>query len=177
MKDIFYTRVSEFFDAFDCRLDTELQAKLIEEELNEFIEAASLVGHNSPTIEELSNFLKESCDVLFVSIGMKVIEDRLDLEPALRVSDEAAMKTIVYLGIVESLNESTEGIFDKVALKVFHKVCDSNMTKLDDAGNPVRDATGKVVKGKNYVAPDLTEEAQTLRMVWPNMAGHDRIAA
>lgn len=31
----------------------------------------------------------------------------------------------------------------------------SNMTKLDDAGRPVRDQHGKVVKGPNYRPPDI----------------------
>lgn len=41
--------------------------------------------------------------------------------------------------------------------EAYHRVFESNMTKLDDDGNPVRNAAGKVAKGKNYVPPYLSD--------------------
>lgn len=41
--------------------------------------------------------------------------------------------------------------------EALYRVFESNMTKLDDSGKPVRNADGKVVKGSNYVPPDLQD--------------------
>ena len=37
-----------------------------------------------------------------------------------------------------------------------HRVFESNMSKLDDQGNPIYREDGKVLKGPNYQPPDLT---------------------
>jgi predicted HAD superfamily Cof-like phosphohydrolase len=39
----------------------------------------------------------------------------------------------------------------------FNRVHSSNMSKLDDEGNPVLNSYGKVTKGPNYKAPDLED--------------------
>ena len=39
----------------------------------------------------------------------------------------------------------------------FKRVHDSNMSKLDDDGKPLRRADGKVIKSKNYKPPDLSD--------------------
>jgi len=40
---------------------------------------------------------------------------------------------------------------------VFNRVHESNMSKLDDDGNPIRDKEGKVMKGPNYVEAKLED--------------------
>ena len=40
--------------------------------------------------------------------------------------------------------------------KTFKVVHDSNMSKLDDDGKPIYREDGKVLKGPNYVKPDMT---------------------
>ena len=40
---------------------------------------------------------------------------------------------------------------------VFNRVHESNMSKLDDDGNPIRDKEGKVMKGPNYVKAELED--------------------
>ena len=37
------------------------------------------------------------------------------------------------------------------------RVFDSNMSKVDDSGNPIKNAAGKVMKGPGYVPPDLSD--------------------
>lgn len=37
------------------------------------------------------------------------------------------------------------------------RVFESNMTKLDNEGNPVKNAAGEVMKGPNYVPPDFSD--------------------
>ena len=41
--------------------------------------------------------------------------------------------------------------------KCFDEVQQSNMSKLDDHGNPIYNASGKVMKGPKYFKPDLSK--------------------
>ena len=41
--------------------------------------------------------------------------------------------------------------------KCFDEVQNSNMSKLDDNGNPIYNESGKVMKGPNYFKPDLSK--------------------
>ncbi len=41
--------------------------------------------------------------------------------------------------------------------KCFEEVQNSNMSKLDENGNPIYNETGKVMKGPNYFKPDLSK--------------------
>ncbi len=41
--------------------------------------------------------------------------------------------------------------------KCFDEVQNSNMSKLDENGNPIYNETGKVMKGPNYFKPDLSK--------------------
>ena len=41
--------------------------------------------------------------------------------------------------------------------KCFEEVQNSNMSKLDDNGNPIYNEHGKVMKGPNYFKPDLSK--------------------
>jgi NTP pyrophosphatase (non-canonical NTP hydrolase) len=44
--------------------------------------------------------------------------------------------------------------------EAMQRIFDSNMSKLDDAGAPIRNEAGKVTKGPNYKKPDLTDLVQ-----------------
>lgn len=41
--------------------------------------------------------------------------------------------------------------------EAMYRVFQSNMSKLDDSGKPVRNEYGKVLKGPNYKLPDLSD--------------------
>ena len=41
--------------------------------------------------------------------------------------------------------------------KCFEEVQNSNMSKLDENGNPIYNVSGKVMKGPNYFKPDLSK--------------------
>ena len=41
--------------------------------------------------------------------------------------------------------------------EAMRRVFESNMSKLDDTGAPIRNEVGKVLKGPNYKAPDLSD--------------------
>lgn len=49
----------------------------------------------------------------------------------------------------------TEGLQDQIE-KVFDKVHESNMSKLQSNGKPLKRADGKILKGENYKEPDLS---------------------
>ena len=51
-----------------------------------------------------------------------------------------------------SLQLLTTSDLDDAMARVF----ESNMSKLDESGKPIYRADGKVLKGPNYTAPDLT---------------------
>jgi predicted HAD superfamily Cof-like phosphohydrolase len=95
-----------------------MQAGLIAEESNEFLQAcADLEGApNTPTNHV--EVLKELSDVVFVCYQFAAAYG-LDLDAAME------------------------------------RVFESNMSKLDDDGNPIYRDDGKVLKGPNYKKPDL----------------------
>lgn len=66
-----------------------------------------------------------------------------------KMTKELADLLYVVLGTAVTFGLPIEQVFDAV-----HK---SNMSKLGDDGKPVYREDGKVLKGPNYKAPDLTE--------------------
>ena len=48
------------------------------------------------------------------------------------------------------------GLQDKI-VDVFQEIQNSNMSKLDDDGNPILRADGKILKGTNYFKPNIHE--------------------
>ena len=150
--------VKDWMEAFEVETNLELQESLIVEEAYELLYV--VVENQEPTIEVLSEFLKESSDFYFVLYGY------------LQMLDET--------GETVSINDSTKNVFelvcemvaeivlldpevnDQIFGEAFERVVASNMTKLGDDGKPVRNEAGKVMKGPNYVAPDLTDLAERL---------------
>ena len=90
----------------------ELRYKLIQEELDEFLEAVK-----NKDIKEVADSLT---DILYVTYGA---------------------------GHAFGINLDN----------CFKEVQRSNMSKLDENGKPIYNKDGKVMKGPNYFAPDLTK--------------------
>ena len=90
----------------------ELRYKLIQEELDEFLEAVK-----NKDIKEVADSLT---DILYVTYGA---------------------------GHAFGINLDN----------CFKEVQRSNMSKLDESGKPIYNKDGKVMKGPNYFAPDLTK--------------------
>ena len=90
----------------------ELRYKLIQEELDEFLEAVK-----NKDIKEVADSLT---DILYVTYGA---------------------------GHAFGINLDN----------CFEEVQRSNMSKLDENGKPIYNKDGKVMKGPNYFAPDLTK--------------------
>ena len=100
-----------------------MQAGLIEEEANEFLQAARDLEGAPNTPANHVEVLKELSDVVFVCYQFAAAYG-LDLDTAMQ------------------------------------RVFDSNMSKLDDNGNPIYRDDGKVLKGPNYKKPDLIDLVQ-----------------
>ncbi len=95
-----------------------MQAGLIEEESNEFLQAARDLEGAPNTPANHIEVLKELSDVVFVCYQFAAAYG-LDLDEAMQ------------------------------------RVFESNMSKLDDNGNPIYRDDGKVLKGPNYKKPEL----------------------
>jgi predicted HAD superfamily Cof-like phosphohydrolase len=133
-------KLGEFFDKFDPPKDFDFWLSLVDEETGEVIEA-------------YSHYCKEACDLLYVLAGARMaLEKKAQTEPLTGEQGailDRAMKTMFIID-QQGLDRP------EVSLSVFKAVHDSNMSKVDDAGNPIRHPkTGKVMKGPNYRAPDI----------------------
>jgi NTP pyrophosphatase (non-canonical NTP hydrolase) len=96
----------------------KMQAGLIAEEANEFLQAAADLEGAPNTPANHIEVLKELADVVFVCYQFAAAYG-LDLDEAME------------------------------------RVYQSNMSKLDDNGNPIYRDDGKVLKGPNYQKPNL----------------------
>src|SRR5690606_28859689 len=77
--------------------------------------------------------------------------DALKAEP---IDREAVAKELAELLVV------TYGTADVLGIdldKAFDLVHESNMSKLGEDGTPIRREDGKILKGPNYKAPDMSE--------------------
>ena len=70
------------------------------------------------------------------------------------VDKENVLKELTDLLYVVYGYAATYGLDIDTAFSRVHK---SNMSKLDDNGNPVRREDGKILKGPNYKEPDLSD--------------------
>lgn len=124
--------VNEFYGAAGLDPSLELRLTLVREELAEVREA-------------MAHLLKEFADLQYVMVGLtrgEVTAD--DMTPEV---EEAAMFIVAL----------TDVFGQDISDEAFKRVHQSNMSKLTD-GVLVRDPeTGKVLKGPNYLAPDLSD--------------------
>lgn len=117
---------------------TDLWIDLIWEEVQELFEA-----YADGEIPDKANLLKEMADLVYVvhglanELGSQVSEGN---EPATQAEWQSNVR-------------STRWDLDE-AIKRVHA---SNMSKLDDNGEPIYNEAGKRLKGPNYKAPDLRD--------------------
>ena len=101
----------------------DMQARLIAEEANEFLEACAELKKDPHKTQHHVEVLKEASDIVFV-IYQFCAAYGLDIDTAMQ------------------------------------RVFESNMSKLDDDGNPQYRSDGKVLKGPNYKKPELYDLVQ-----------------
>jgi NTP pyrophosphatase (non-canonical NTP hydrolase) len=150
--------VKGWMEAFEVEVNLELQESLLVEEAYELIDV--IMRHQGPTIEAISEFLKEAADVYFVLFGyFQMLEEAGEI---VHFSDDTKKVLNVVLEMVAETILLDPVVNDQIFGEAFERVVASNMTKLGDDGKPVRNEVGKILKGTNYVAPDLTDLAERL---------------
>jgi len=129
--------VKEFHEAFEVeRGDTpenrKLRAVLLAEELFELLEA--LLGTAA------------AAGLQYEPLGIpRPIREAQSLE---EIAKELADVVVVTYGTADVLGIDLDKAFDLVH--------ESNMSKLGEDGKPIRREDGKVLKGPNYKAPDMS---------------------
>lgn len=141
--------VSEFIRVFDASTDIALWERLIEEEVMEL--------HVELTADTINreNVLKEAADVSYVVTPLIGIVEALgDIG---LVSQERMLKLQKLVERADNKLEVAIGMFGEETIeKAVKLVHASNMSKLGDDGKPIRRDDGKILKGPNYKAPDLS---------------------
>lgn len=137
---------AEFIRTFDASVDMKLWIKLLEEETKELKEA--LEG------TDREHVLKEAADVLYViapvmALGQVLYELGFLSEELSKQAEEKITLADKYMTTVSTMF-SEETVAE--ALKLVHE---SNMSKLDENGKPIRREDGKILKSSLYKEPDL----------------------
>lgn len=143
-----YEALANFMSAFGASLDPRLWLKLVDEELTElYAEVPNTQEH-----------LKELSDLLYVYTGLDLLSH--DYLGELMPEDERN-KAIKLLGRAErALTEYADYYSEAKLARAFSRVHESNMSKLGADGKPIKRDDGKVMKGPNYEAPDLSDLVQ-----------------
>lgn len=140
-----HEQVGTFIKAFNGSLDPRLWIKLINEELEEL--NAESIG--------TAEHLKELCDLLYVSTGLALTAVE---HIGMLMTDEEREAVVKQQGKVSrTLDSCLEYYGEETFRDAFNRVHASNMSKLGKDGKPIIREDGKVMKGPDYRAPDLSD--------------------
>ena len=103
-------------------------------------------------VKEKSSFSSDKINKLRVNLIKEELEElkiAIDSKNLIEVAD--ALTDILYVtyGAGHAFGINLDRCFDEVQ--------QSNMSKLDDNGNPIYNDSGKVMKGPKYFKPDLSK--------------------
>ena len=103
-------------------------------------------------VKEKSSFSSDKINKLRVNLIKEELEElkiAIDTKNLIEVAD--ALTDILYVtyGAGHAFGINLDRCFDEVQ--------QSNMSKLDDNGNPIYNDSGKVMKGPKYFKPDLSK--------------------
>ena len=103
-------------------------------------------------VKEKSSFSSDKINQLRVNLIKEELEElkiAIDSKNLIEVAD--ALTDILYVtyGAGHAFGINLDRCFDEVQ--------QSNMSKLDDSGNPIYNDSGKVMKGPKYFKPDLSK--------------------
>lgn len=148
-----FQKQREFIAAMDAKRDFVWWADtLITEETKELSEAYEKTEISD---QNMADIFKELGDVIYVVAGfyntMPVYAPEIvDAETNQRLQDILDNAATVVSQVTQKLR-----IPLPMVVAAFEAVHDSNMSKLDDDGKPIRREDGKILKGPNYKAPDM----------------------
>ena len=143
--------VKEFYLAFGQQefLEKEmtgermgLREKLFDEELKEY----EVAEKNKNKVE----MLDAVCDMYYIYIGTLLEQNKGDVEKVASkiffLEDERTKKIFKL---------ETKNGFNTILTSAFEEVHRSNLSKLDENGNPIYREDGKIIKGPNFFPPNL----------------------
>jgi predicted HAD superfamily Cof-like phosphohydrolase len=152
----------EFIRVMESNLDFKWWAEvLVTEETKELKQA-------DEQNEGMEQIFKEMADLVYVVAGFYNV---MPVNPATILSEENNQKI---QAIFEEAAETATTISQKyripppLIVEAFKVVHESNMSKLDDEGKPIRREDGKILKGPNYKAPDMTPVVE----MWKNFTAN-----
>jgi len=155
MSDTTIENLREFIKTFEASLDPRLWMKLVKEETLELAEELAGVTWHAKKINR-AKVLKEATDLMYVTVGFNLVasgpeqlglfsdREHQEMMTTLQESTVLHEQAIAYLGDVNYI-------------EAFRRVHNSNMSKLDDDGNPIKRKDGKIMKSSNYKEPKLDD--------------------
>lgn len=115
--------------------------------------------------EGMEQIFKESADLLYVVAGFFNVlpstpHNLIDKETNNRLQNihDEALKTMSDISMKYQI---TPELF----IEAFNVVHASNMSKLDSEGKPIRREDGKILKGPNYIPPDMSGVVENWKKV------------
>lgn len=140
--------LAEFIRTFAASVDFRLWVKLMREETTELLDAMS---------EDLpkADVLKEVVDIAYVSLGAAWTSPEDELLQQSEWDEVEGVLAAAVATVEHAIDKY--GFTDEVLSEAFYRVHVSNMSKLGDDGKPIRREDGKIMKGPNYKAPDLSD--------------------
>lgn len=153
----------EFIAAMGGKLDFEWAAlTLVTEEIKELREAYQ---EKVISDENMHQIFKETADVLYV---IAHFYNTMPVYAPELISTERNQKIQKILDdatdIVSTVSQKLH-IPLPLIIEAFIRVHKSNMSKLDNNGNPVRRDDGKIMKGPNYSPPNLTDIVEAWKIL------------
>ena len=141
--------VCEFIRAFDASTDIALWEKLVKEEMEEL--RLELIADKV----DREKVLKETADVMYVVtplLGLTQVLGSIGL-----VSEDRMAAIADMIERADKIMATPIAMFGRDAIQeAFNLVHASNMSKLGEDGKPIRRDDGKILKGPDYKAPDLS---------------------
>jgi hypothetical protein len=174
-------QVKEFQTVMGQTMTIPLALSMVVSESVELDEAVRAIAFQKPTLESLAHCLHELADFTYTMVGLNLAieESGGKFTPSSADEFEWMLKLSVGANAALQLNQY---IFDDQtiadAITIVHQ---SNLTKVGADGKPVFNADGKVTKGPNYKAPDLTALAapflDLVTAMWQTHVDHNHTLA
>jgi predicted HAD superfamily Cof-like phosphohydrolase len=119
--------------------------------VDEFHKAYGMPRGTVTVSDDFSKVTQEDADriKLRFDLNSEEFKELVTAETPAEIMKEACDLVYVILGMFVEFGWN----FDEA----FKRVHESNMSKLDEEGKPIRREDGKILKGPNYQAPDLRD--------------------
>lgn len=147
--------LTQFIKTFRGSLDPRTWAGLVLEEAKEVEVAFREEGKDQ--------WLKELADLRYVTVGGAIVSN--GFVEFLVQDDDKMLENIREADRIlgEVLSSDTQLIPIEILEEALRRVHESNMSKLDEDGNPIlRESDGKVLKGPNYMPPNMADLAEMI---------------